>query len=528
MWWNLSDASQKRSAAARGGSCVLFALIVLSFVSASPAAAEKPNIVLILADDLGYGDLGCYGATKIKTPNFDRIAKEGMRFTDAHSPSAVCTPTRYGILTGRYCWRSKLKQGVLNGESPMLIEQRRATIASFLKEQGYITAGIGKWHLGLGQDKETDYTKRLKPGPLDVGFNSYFGIPASLDMTPYVYVVNDGVEAFPIATSEKSPKPNYFDGVFWREGAAAPGFKHIEVLPRLTEHAEQFLAEQAQHKNEQAPRSKPKSPRPRREGEGQGEGASAPNDSPFFLYLPLTSPHTPWLPTKDYEGSTDLAENLNAYGDFVVQTDAVIGRVLDALDKHKFAENTLVIVTSDNGAMWPAKFIEQSGHRANGPWRGQKADIYEGGHRVPFLVRWPEKIKAGTTSDETICLTDIFATLADILGADRPAGAAEDSLSILPALAGDSHDQPLRKFTIHHSMSGAFAIRQGPWKAIFHLGSGGFTQPANDKPQDGGPTGQLYHLGDDPQEQHNRWLDEPEVVARLTKLLNAAKEPRTK
>ncbi len=486
-------------------------LCLLVGAAAADDTPRKPNIVLILADDLGYGDVGCYGATKIKTPRLDQLAREGMRFTDAHSPSAVCTPTRYGLLTGRYCWRSRLKQGVLDGESPLLIEPGRATLASFLKEQGYATAGIGKWHLGLGQDAKTDYTKPIKPGPLDVGFDSYFGIPASLDMTPYVYVVNDGIEAFPTATSDKSPKPRYFDGVFWREGPAAPGFKHIDVLPRLTERAEEFLAAHS------------KSPRPRPGGEGQGEGASAPNDSPFFLYLPLTSPHTPWIPTPDFAGSTQLAEPLNVYGDFVVQTDAVVGRVLDALDTHGLAENTLVVVTSDNGAMWPAAFIERSGHRANGPWRGQKADIYEAGHRVPFLARWPNQIKAGAISDETICLTDLFATLADMLDVDLPAGAAEDSISILPALLNAERDKPLREFTIHHSMSGAFAVRHGPWKAIFHLGSGGFTAPNKEEPQDGGPDGQLYHLGDDPGEQHNRWQEAPKIVARLTRFLNAAK-----
>lgn len=475
------------------GAVRLAGLVLLGMMSRTSLAADRPpNLVVILADDLGFGDLGCYGATKIKTPHVDRLAREGMRFTDAHSPSAVCTPTRYGLLTGRYAWRTRMKQGVLNGYSPALIEPGRETIASFLKKRGYVTHGVGKWHLGLGNADKTDYAKPLIPGPLQVGFDSYFGIPASLDMAPYVYVENERVEALPTAESEKSPKPNYFDGVFWREGPAAPGFRHIDVLPRLAQKAEEFLDSQTA-------------------------------DRPFFLYLPLTSPHTPWLATKEFEKSSALAGGLNLYGDFVVQTDAVVGRVLDALDRRGLAKNTLVIVTSDNGAMWQPRHIEQSGHRANGPWRGQKADIYEAGHRVPFVVRWPGIVPAGTACDQTICLTDVFATMADILGAPLPDDAAEDSVSLLSLLRGDAGDRPVREFTIHHSAQGAFAIRQGAWKAIFHLGSGGFTPPINEEPKPGGPKGQLYHLGDDPQEQRNRWQDEPEIVQRLTALLESAK-----
>ncbi|MFO0918144.1 MAG: sulfatase-like hydrolase/transferase [Planctomycetaceae bacterium] len=218
---------------------------VLGSAAGSDAAPRKPNIVIILADDLGYGDVGCYGATKIQTPRMDQLAREGLRFTDAHTPSAVCTPTRYGLLTGRYAWRSRLKQGVLNGESPALIEPGRETIASFLKSHGYVTAGIGKWHLGLGTAEKTDYAQPLRPGPVTVGFDSYFGIPASLDMVPYVYFENDRVEALPTVESEPSPKPNYFDGVFWRNGPAAPDFRHIDVLPRLAHKAEEFIAAQS-------------------------------------------------------------------------------------------------------------------------------------------------------------------------------------------------------------------------------------------------------------------------------------------
>lgn len=477
----------------RGSLCTALAIVVASCANVFAADDRKPNIVVILADDMGYGDVGCYGATKIKTPRMDRLAREGMRFTDAHTPSAVCTPTRYGLLTGRYCWRSALKQGVLVGDSPMLIEEGRPTIASFLRDNGYTTACIGKWHLGLGTDAKTDFAKPLRPGPVTVGFDSFFGIPASLDMTPYVYVVDDRVEAQPTEQSEPSPKKGYFEGIFWRDGPAAPGFRHVDVLPRLANRAEEFIAVQSA-------------------------------DKPFFLYLPLTSPHTPWVPTKEFENSTSLSDDsLTAYGDFVVHTDAVVGQVLDALEKHGFADNTLVIVTSDNGAMWLPQFVEKSGHRANGNWRGQKADIYEAGHRVPFLVRWPGKTPANAVCDQTICLTDLFATFAEILGKPLPENGAEDSISMLKAFRGEAGDKPIRDFTIHHSFQGVFALRQGPWKAIFHLGSGGFTAPTKEEPKPDGPTGQLYNLKDDPQEEHNRWLEEPEIVQQMTQMLEYAK-----
>jgi arylsulfatase A-like enzyme len=463
-------------------------LVVLSLLAFSALCrslhAAYPNVVIILADDLGYGDLGCYGAKHIKTPHLDRLAREGMRFTDAHSPSAVCTPTRYGLLTGRYAWRTSLKRGVLVGESPALIEEGRLTIASLLKDKGYATAVIGKWHLGLGSDAKTDFTKALRPGPLDVGFDSFFGIPASLDMVPYVYVQNDRVLALPTVQSEKSPKSNYFDGVFWREGPAAPGFRHRDVLPELTRRAEQFILSQTVA-------------------------------HPFFLYFAITSPHTPWVPTDEFHGSTELGE----YGDFVTQTDAAVGRVLAALESSKLADNTLIIFTSDNGAIpLPAKFAA-SGHNPNGPWRGQKADCWEAGHRVPYLVHWPGHTLAGGTCAETICHTDILMTLAALVEQKLPDDAAEDSFNLLPLYLGKLSGRPIREATVHHSGDGLFAIRQGKWKAIFHLGSGGFSTPKTEQPVPGGPTGQLYDLDTDPGETRNVWVASPDVIARLTALL---------
>jgi len=455
------------------------------------SAVEKldlPNIVLILADDLGYGDLHCYNKhSKIPTPNLDRLAAQSMRFTDAHTPCAVCTPTRYGLLTGRYCWRTSLKRGVLNGYSPFLIEPKRLTVASLLKQHGYVTAGIGKWHLGLGKEAKTAYSKPLRPGPRSVGFDWYFGIPASLDMPPYVFIENEGVTEAPTATIE-GRKLNHQEGDFWRAGAIAPHFKHIDVLPILTTKALDFIRKQSAAK-------------------------------PFFLYFALTAPHTPWMPTAEFLGKSQAGR----YGDFVVQVDASVGRVLQALEDGKLSDNTLVIFTSDNGAPWTPEDIATWGHRANGDLRGQKADIWEGGHRVPFLVRWPGHIAAGSTSKELICLTDVLATLAAVVGAKLPDEAGEDSYNILPVLRGAKLDKPIREAIVHHSGDGTFAIRQGPWKLALALGSHGFSAPRDIKPKPGEAQGQLYNLDDDPREQNNLWLQKPEIVQRLTTLLEKYK-----
>jgi arylsulfatase A-like enzyme len=469
-------------------------LLLLALLSALPApalaggSAEKPNvpnIVLILADDLGYGDLPCYNKdSKIPTPNLDRLAGQGMRFTDAHTPSSLCTPTRYGLSTGRYCWRTSLKRGVLNGYSPFLIEPKRLTLASLLKQHGYVTAGIGKWHLGLGDAAKTDFRKPLRPGPRSVGFDSYFGIPASLDMPPYVFIDNEGVTEAPSETIADSAMRRKGGGGFWRGGAIAPHFKHVDVLPTLTEKAIGFVRKQSA-------------------------------DKPFFLYLALTGPHTPWMPTAEFRGKSKAGY----YGDFVAQVDASVGRLLQTLDEGKLAENTLLIFTSDNGAHWLPEDIEKWGHRANDGLRGQKSDLWEGGHRVPFLARWPGHIQASSTSKELICLTDVLATVAAVIGAKLPDDAGEDSYNILPALRGDKLDTPIREAIVHHSGDGTFAIRQGPWKLAMALGSHGFSVPHDIKPKPGGPQGQLYNLDDDPREQKNLWLEKPEIVARLTALL---------
>jgi len=453
----------------------------------APTEQELPNIVFILADDMGYGDPGGYNPdSKIPTPHIDRLIAEGMRFTDAHAPSAVCTPTRYGVLTGRYTWRTRLKSGVFWGYTPALIEEERLTVASLLQQQGYRTGAVGKWHLGLGSGDSTDYDQPLTPGPNTAGFDYFFGIPASLDMVPYVYVENEHVVEAPTDSVEASEGRRFGGGGFWRGGAIAPGFRHIDVLPTLKDQAVAFIEEQ--------------------------EGSA----NPFFLYLAFSAPHTPWLPTNGFVGSSGAGP----YGDFVIQVDAAIGSVLETLERTGSEENTLVFVSSDNGAHWLPSDIEEYGHRANANLRGQKADIWEGGHRVPLVARWPGRIAPSSSSDETVCLADLLATVGDIVGATIPEDAGEDSYSILPVLLGQSYESPLREATVHHSLNGTFAIRQGPWKLIQGRGSGGFSEPVTVEPAPGEPEGQLYNLEDDPGEATNLYLHRPDIVDRLGALLS--------
>ena len=459
--------------------------LALTVLAQAQTARQRPNIVIMLADDMGWGDPGCYNPqSKTPTPNIDQLARQGMRFTDAHSTSSVCTPTRYALLTGRYAWRTHLKKGVLQGYDPMLIESGRLTIASLLKAQGYKTGAVGKWHLGFGNTKPVDYAKPLTPGPNTIGFDYFFGIPSSLDFTPYVYVENEAVTEAPSATVADSKSQREGGTGFWRGGPIAPSLKHADVLGTLTDKAVGFIQRQTKVQ-------------------------------PFFLYFPLTAPHTPWLPLGEWKGKSGAGD----YGDFVMQTDAMVGRVLQALQDAGFSENTLVIFTSDNGAHWLPEDIKRYNHAANGPWRGQKSDIWEAGHRIPFIARWPGKIKAGSVNDELIGLIDLPATAAAIVNQKLPQGAAEDSYNLMPTLLQGQQKRPLREALIHHSGDGLFAIRQGDWKLAFGLGSRGFSEPKEIKPQPGGAQGQLYNLKDDPTEQNNLWLQKPDVVARMSALL---------
>ena len=464
------------------------ALSCLLLAAACAYAETPPNIVYILADDLGYGDVRCFNSeSRIPTPNLDQLAAGGVRFTDMHSGSAVCTPTRYGILTGRYSWRSKMQKGVLQGLSPALIPADRPTVASFLKQHGYDTAAIGKWHLGLGwtyKDNLVDYSARIPDGPTALGFDTFFGIPASLDMPPYVYVENDHVVEAATAQVEDKSKPLY-----WRGGPIAPSFTHAGVQPTLASKAVERIA---QHAREAA-------------------------DKPLFLYLPLASPHTPVLPSTDAQGRSGIGD----YGDFVCDVDDAVGRILAALELAGMRENTLVIFTSDNGyspSGGLGKDIRETGHNPCPGLRGNKADIFEGGHRIPFIASWPKGIPAGEVRTHTAWLGDLFATAAELVGAPVPEGAAPDSVSLLPALRGK--DAPARGPIVHHSADGYFAIRDGNWKLILCAHSGGWSKPKPGDPDNKNlPQRQLYNLADDLAETKNVIADHPDIADRLAATL---------
>ncbi len=447
-----------------------------------------PNIVYILADDLGYGDLSCLNEnSKIQTPNLDRLAREGMIFTDAHSSSSVCTPTRYGILTGRYNWRSRLKKGVLYGYSRHLIDPDRMTVADLLSEHGYHTGCIGKWHLGWDWAKkgpeaeDVDYAGPVKNGPDANGFDYYYAHSGSLDMAPYVYVENGRVTAQPDRVTENKDEYGW-----WRKGPTGADFRHEDVLPNFTRRGAAFIRDRA----------------------ATGE--------PFFLYLPLAAPHTPILPSEEFRGKSGI----NPYCDFVMMVDDCVGRILQAIDESGVRDNTLIIFTSDNGCSPEANFelLHDQEHSPSYVFRGHKADIYEGGHRIPFLVRWPERVRASARCDDTVCLTDLMATCGDLLGVRLPDDAGEDSFSMLPALMG-ADIGPIREATVHHSIQGNFSIRQGKWKLDLCPGSGGWSYPKPGQEPEGSPPVQLYDLSVDVGETNNVQHKYPEVVKRLTDLL---------
>jgi arylsulfatase A len=458
-------------------------------------AADRPNMVYVLADDLGYGDVKALNADgKIATPNMDRLAAEGMAFTEAHSSASICTPTRYSVLTGRYNWRSRLQSGVLASTASHLIDPGRLTVPALLKQHGYDTAAIGKWHLGMdwvpkdssakpfddvghaAEAWDVDYTQPITNGPNAVGFDYYFGIAASLDMPPFTFIENDRVTALP--TVEKQ----------WgrRAGPAAPDFEAVDVLPMLVRKAVGYLDQHAQ-------------------------GAR------FFLYLPLTSPHPPLVPSPEWQGKSGI----NAYADFVMETDWALGEVLRALDRDGLTQNTLVIFTSDNGCSPAANFKELAahGHNPSYVFRGRKTDIWDGGHHVPFLVRWPGRVRPGSMSGEIVGLGDLMATCADILGVTLPDDVAEDSVSILPALLGRP-EQPLHEAIVHHSLTGRFSIRQGHWKLELCPGSGGLSPPRDAAAARRGlPAVQLYDMATDVGERRNVQAAHPDVVEGLTQLL---------
>ncbi|MEP5341952.1 MAG: arylsulfatase [Algibacter sp.] len=460
---------------------------------------KMPNIIFILADDLGYGDVSSYNEnSKIKTNNIDQLAAEGVMFTDAHTSSAVCTPTRYGILTGRYNWRSTLKKGVLGGYSKALIAPNRTTIGKFLKNEGYHTAYIGKWHLGwdwtfvekdsVNQDQwdakpKVDYSIPVKNGPNTRGFDYSYGFNGSLDMAPYVWVENGKATMVPTKETVNKEKQ-----AWWRKGPTSDDFDHEQVLPNITKKTVGFINKNAK------------------------------SDEPFFVYMPLPAPHTPILPTDEFKGKSGLD---NPYGDFVIMVDWVVGEIMKSLEEQGIADNTILVFTSDNGCSNQADF-EQLATKKHDPsyvFRGHKADIFEGGHRVPYVVRWPSKIKGGK-SNQLVCTTDLFATAADILNVPLKDNFAEDSYSFLSALGVES-SLPKRESIVHHSINGSFAYRKGDYKAIFCPGSGGWSFPRpNDKAIDSLPKFQFYNLSNDIGEETNLLNEQPELLEQYRKELS--------
>lgn len=449
--------------------------VLMGILACSAALADvgqKPNIVFVLCDDLGYGDVQCLNPErgKIQTPAVDRLAREGMIFSDAHSGASVCSPTRYGLLTGRYSWRTRLQRGVVQGYAPCLIASHRPTVAGFLKQQGYHTAIIGKWHLDFqylhpqtGKTLKVKNKNLLPPvgskipdGPRQRGFDYFHGFHHAKSMKSVVE--NDEV----IAHDDK-----------------------INMLPRLSRKAVEYIDRRAK----------------------------VDRDQPFFLYVPFGSPHTPILPTKPWQGKSGLGD----YGDFVMETDAGFGGILEALDRNGFSDNTLVVFSSDNGCSRAANIqeLQNAGHYPSAHMRGSKADLWDGGHRVPLIARWPGRIEPGSTSDQLICLTDLMATCSDLLKTPLPIGSAEDSVSFLPALIGQEITST-RKGVIHHCSNGHFSYRQGNWKLLLARGSGGWIAPnERDAKKSNAPIAQLYDLQSDPAEATNLYQQHPEVAERL-------------
>jgi len=481
-----------------------------------PAASlpnpSKPNIVFILADDLGYGDLGCYNPkSKIPTPNLDRLAAEGMRFTDAHAPDAVCTPTRYGLLTGRYSFRSRLKSNVLGPWGETLIEEGRLTVPALLRQHGYATACFGKWHLGWqwptkdGQPVSSkdgignvDFTKPIAGGPIARGFDYYFGVDIP-NYPPYCFIENDRTVGVPSVASPQSK------GGFNRPGPMLPGWNLTNILPELTVHAIRYLE----------------------------EAAKSPVQKPFFLYFPLTAPHYPIVPAPEFKGRSQAGD----YGDFVAQVDGTVGDVLTALTRTGLATNTLVFFTSDNGpevvevTIGAYERVQRYEHASMDGLRGAKRDAWEGGHRVPFIARWPGSIPAGSVSDELICTADLFATFADLADVDLDDASAEDSFSVLPALVPGGPGRagakaPLRPVLVSdsggldNSPVGDFAIREGRWKLIVLARDGDGELAKRRFPVPDALDGiLLFDLASDPEEQANVATGNSEIVTHLSSLL---------
>lgn len=497
----------------RRSAIAVFSLFVAAIPMKDATAAQKPNIVVILADDLGYGDVACYNdQSKVPTPNLDRLAKQGMRFTDAHSASTVCTPSRYSVLTGRMCFRTGFR-GVYTGVDGPLIEKGRLTLSAMLKRAGYATACVGKWHVGmtffdkdgkpvpqrgggLRKVRRVDFSRPIRNGPVDVGFDYFFGTVCcpTTDFL-YAYIENDRVVQAPTELVRPKTK-SWLEYEHFRTGLKAPNFEFRNVDQEFLRRSRRFL--------ERHVKAKP--------------------DQPFFLYHATQAVHLPSLPAKRFIGKTKAGP----LGDFLFEFDDIVGELAKTLDRLGVAKNTLLIVTSDNG---PEIIITDMrakyGHDSARPWRGFKRDNWEGGHRVPFIARWPGVVKPGSVNKETVCLTDIMATCAEVAGVRLPKDAAEDSLSLLPLLRGDAPDKSSPRYVLHQTISLALGIRRGPWKLLDHKGSGGNNyrsprlRPFAIKDTAPDAPGQLYNLDKDAGETRNLYLKRPQISRQLKRKLDA-------
>ncbi len=504
-------------------------IFVSSLFSIFATANNAPNILFIYADDLGYGDVSCYNPkSKVSTPHIDQLAADGIRFSDAHSPSTVCTPSRYSVMTGRMAFRLNYP-GVFTGvQGPCLIEEDRLTLPQMLREKGYATALFGKWHIGMtffdkagrpipeiqtelenGRSRTesgvalvnaVDFSRRITDGPLDRGFDHFFGT-ACCPTTDwlYAYIEGDRVPVPPNQRFDKSPLPVHDYSRDNRIGMIAPGFDMETVDLLFLEKSQAFMKEHV--------RTKP--------------------DQPFFLFHSMQAVHLPSFPADRFKGKTAAGP----HGDFIHELDHIVGELLATLDQLGVAENTLVVFSSDNGPEVPTVIAMRRDYDHDGahPWRGMKRDQWEGGHRVPFIARWPQKIKPGSISSQTICQTDLMATCAAIVGYELPHNAAEDSFDILPALFGSSQDKAIRPYTLHQTIRLGLAIRKGPWKYLDHQGSAGnnYDQerlgPYRIKDTAPNAPGQLYNLNTDPGETENLYYQHPEIVTELKFLLEESK-----
>jgi len=514
---------------ALNASSTLFCLLTLGLTGQQTSTASdntnknllKPNIIFIFADDMGYGDVsGLNPYARTQTPAIDKLIDEGITFTEAHASASVCTPSRYGLLTGRYAFRSEHASKGIEGFTGPVIEKDRETMASVLKKAGYTTACIGKWHLGVGwQTKDgkepgldaktgssnVDFSKKVTGGPNDYGFDYSFIHPASLDIPPYLYLRNhEAVDADMILTTDHYPArlPNteyswdkkhtndlavyWQKGVWWRQGEMSRSFRIEDCHTDIVKEGVTFIERQVVNNP----------------------------DKPFFLYLPLTGPHTPWMPTEPFKNKSAAG----VYGDFVFDIDDAVAQIKKALVSNAIIENTMLIFSSDNGGYWPQEEIELYGHDSNQGRKGQKGDVWDGGHRVPLVISWPAKIKQSFNYEHLTSLTDFFATLCDLTG-QKPAGnMGEDSFSFLHVLNGEP-EKVVRESMVHHSSAEFYGIRMGDWKYINGLGSGGFSHPVKLIPENNGPKGQLYNIRADVLENQNLFFQYPEKVNHFVGLM---------